>query len=337
MAVGPMACTSIVSTGEDQEGSEKFPHLWPTKHHRSTQECEMAPVPREAPVMVHHSTQDTVSCRLRNIAAADAASIAKRFLEGNCLRVTLTTDPETNTIHVAGNPQQTDMVVGMLASLDEQPTQVQVEALVVQVPTGYLTTLGLTDDRLGAPVFKLTPRELDVLKMQLRQAKYWGTVEVLSHPTLQCRDNQPGFIWAGADCPELATRPAPGPGLAYSTEECTVVGVMLRLIPKIELEGNVLLRLEPIISIPNPKPVDPSSGYRPPTINVETESSTVLAAHGESVVLHGLSVPQLRASTKDGTIMRALTGKKSELLFILTPSVVHASALVVDRPDSTGR
>jgi type II secretory pathway component GspD/PulD (secretin) len=273
---------------------------------------------------------------LRNIAAADAAPIAKKFVDGNELRVTLAPDPETNTIHVSGDPQKRDMVVGVLASLDDQPTQIQVEALVVQVPTGFLADLGLTDDRLRAPVLKLTPRELDVLKLQLRRAKFWGTVEVLSHPTLQCRDNQPGFIWVGADCPELATRPAPGPGLAYSTEESTGVGVMLKMIPRIEPEGNVLLRLEPIVSIPNPKPVDPGSGYRPPTINVETESSTVLAADGQSVVLHGLRVPQLRVS-KDGTPRRALNGKKMELLFILTPSVVHASAPVVGPPKPTGR
>jgi type II secretory pathway component GspD/PulD (secretin) len=287
--------------------------------------------------MVHHATQDAVSCQLRNIAAADAAPIAKKFLEGNQLRVALTTDPETNTVQVSGDPQKRDMVVGLLASLDDQPTQVQIEALVVQVPTGFLSDLGITDDRLRAPVLKLTPREVDVLKMQLRQAKFWRTAEILSHPTLQCRDNQPGFIWAGADCPELATRPAPGPGLAYSTEESTGVGVMLRLIPKIEPEGNVLMRLEPIVSIPNPKPVDPVSGYRPPTINLKTESSTVLAADGQLVLLHGLIVPQLRVSMKDGTIRRALNGMQGDVLFILTPSVVHARAPVVNPSKASGR
>jgi hypothetical protein len=173
------------------------------------------------------STQDTVCHQLRNIAAADAVPIAKKFSEGNQLRVALTTDPETNAVHVAGDAHGRQMVVQSLASLDDQPTQVLVQVLVVQVPTGFLADLGLTDDRLRAPVLTLTPRELDALKVQIRRAKFWGTVEVLSHSTVQCRDNQHGFIEACADCPELATRPALEPGLTSASIECTWVGAVL--------------------------------------------------------------------------------------------------------------
>jgi hypothetical protein len=112
---------------------------------------------------------------------------------------------------------------------------------------------------------------------------------------------------------------------------CTV-----KVIPRIQPEGKVRLRLEPIISIPNPKPVDPDGGHRPPTINVETQPSTGLVSNGETLVLHGLTFPQLRVS-KFGSLRLAPNGKKGELLFILTPSVVQAKAPVVGRPETVGR
>jgi type II secretory pathway component GspD/PulD (secretin) len=104
----------------------------------------------------------------------------------------------------------------------------------------------------------------------------------------------------------------------------------MRMTPRINPEGKVSMRVEPIVSVANPKSVDPGYGYSPPTINVQAVQSTMVASDGQTVVLRGPSVPSLWLNPNDGALVtlakRAFESKKGELLFILTPHIVKATA-----------
>jgi type II secretory pathway component GspD/PulD (secretin) len=223
------------------------------------------------------------------------------------------------------------MILHMLAALDAQPTQVRVQVLVVKVPWGFLADIGLTDDSPGQPVLTLTARELNVLNVQLRHAKRRGTLEVLSQPVLTMFDNQSGFIAVGGNFPEPMT--------GAVRFEYQHIGVTLGMIPRVNPDGKVLLRVEPTVSTMNPTPVDLGNGTKAPSFHVQTSQTTLMASDGQTVVLRGMSVPQVRLNPNDGTLTtlakRAFEGKKCELLFILTPHVVRADApAVVPAKDS---
>jgi Flp pilus assembly secretin CpaC len=305
--------------------ADEIPYLRPPKHVRADRPGEPAPMPR--------ATQTAVCYPLRNVAAADAALAVRSFLDRTGQDVRLTFDAASNSVFVSATPEVQHHVLKLLGALDAQPPQVQIQALVVQVPQGFLSDVGLTDDSPGHPVLTLTPRELNVLHVQLRDAKGRGCLEVLSRPQLQVMDSQTGYVQIGANSPQLITSGA------TKVIEYQFVGVTLRVTPRVSPEGKVLMRVEPSVSTVSPTPIDLGNGTKAPAFHVQTVQTTVMASDGQTVVLRGLSVPHLRMNADDGALTalakQAFEGKKCELLFVLTPHVVRASTpAVVPASDS---
>ena len=70
------------------------------------------------------------------------------------------------------------------------------------------------------------------------------------------------------------------------------IGVVMRVTPRVNPDGKILMRVEPQVSSVAPVPVNLGNGITQPAFNIETVQTTVLAADGETVVLGGLITKQ---------------------------------------------
>ena len=62
----------------------------------------------------------------------------------------------------------------------------------------------------------------------------------------------------------------------------------MRVTPRVNPDGKVLMRVEPQVSSVSPTPVSLGNGINAPAFNVQTVQTTVLASDGETIVLGGL-------------------------------------------------
>ena len=66
------------------------------------------------------------------------------------------------------------------------------------------------------------------------------------------------------------------------------IGVTMRVTPRINPDGKVLMRVEPQVSSVSPTPISLGNGIQAPAFNIQTVQTTVLASDGETIVLGGL-------------------------------------------------
>jgi type II secretory pathway component GspD/PulD (secretin) len=256
-----------------------------------------APAPRPLPVV-------TAAYRLRNAAAADAATAVRQHLAGT--RCDVTVAGVTNELVVRGSPAAHARVAALVGEIDRTPPQVVVTMLIATVPTGFLRDCGLTRD--GDVCCSLSEREVELFNVALRACP--GR-QVLSRPQVQVTDNQTGYVQVGQELPAGVVRPVvyspalPGPRLAITVDP-TPVGVSARVTPRVLPDGKTLLRVETQVSTPTP-PAAVAAGAAFP-INIQTTQTTAVVPAGHALVV---SVP----TTGDD-------GKPAAMLFVVKPNVV---------------
>jgi general secretion pathway protein D len=156
-------------------------------------------------------------------------------------------------------------------------------------------------------------------------------VHILSTPRLVVLDNQEATIQVGTDVPVI-TGSAMVPAGSSILQSYTYMhtGVMLRVKPTINTEGLLTLNISQEVSSAGANP----PGINSPTILTRRITTSVVAAHGQSVGLGGLiqdqvgtvetkvpflgDIPLLGYLFK--TYSRSIT--KTELLVLLTPSIL---------------
>jgi len=156
-------------------------------------------------------------------------------------------------------------------------------------------------------------------------------VNILSTPRLVVLDNQEATIQVGTDVPVItgqATVPAGTSILQSFTYVHT--GVMLRVKPTINSEGLLTLNISQEVSEVGTNP----PGINSPTLITRRISTSVVAAHGQSIGLGGLiqetvgtaesKVPILGDIPLIGHLFKATSKskKKTELLVVLTPTIL---------------
>lgn len=280
------------------------------------------PAPAPAPTVI----------KLRNIAAADAAQAVTKFLDNKQQRAMLTFDAATNTIYLGVEGGAGQQAVKLLAAMDVAPPQVQIQALVMQVPAGFLADIGFTDDAPGNPVMTLTPRELNILNAQIRQAKSRVAVDILSRPQLCVADNQTGFVQVGQNFPYVTASHTDGTGVATQKIAHEHVGLTLRVTPRINPDGKVLLRAEPSLTSVTPA-VSLGNGTYAPAFNTQSMKATVLTTDGQTVVIGGLIERRDRVQPDDGPFTalakQAAGPELRETIVILTPHIIREAQPVV--------
>lgn len=227
--------------------------------------------PRESIPCPRPAGRQAAVYTLRNVAAEDVA----RAVNAHLKQCAVTAEPVTNTVLVSGDPAQQRRVAELLAAIDRAPTQVMIQGMVVQVPAGFTKGTGLAAGDEAEWV--ISGRELRMVVAHIREAKQTGKVDVLSRPALQVADNQAGFVQVG------------------NTEN----GISIRMTPRCQPDGKVLLRAEPQVRTATP------GG----STHVETIQTSGSLADGETLVIRGPAGP-------------GSDGEKAEVLYLLTVHVV---------------
>ncbi|OWK45672.1 secretin N-terminal domain-containing protein [Fimbriiglobus ruber] len=177
----------------------------------------------------------------------------------------------------------------------------------------------------------------DAVSILVRALKTQGRVDILSRPQLLLTDNQQGFFQVGQQYPLPSATTVTGTGLAQQSITYVDIGIVLRITPRINPDGRVLMRVEPQVSSPDPISVAVGTTTAP-AIDVQTLQTTVQAGDGETVVLGGLiskqdtkqenKIPVLGDLPWVGAAFRYRTQdqQKRELLFIMTPHIIRSEA-----------
>jgi hypothetical protein len=190
--------------------------------------------------------------KLRNVAAQDVAQAIATFAKQKKLAVTVVAEPVSNTVMVAGDADGVKQSNELIAALDKQPAVIVAQLLIVEVPLGFATDLGLAEGTENT--WSLTARETRMVNAAFRNKK---EIKILFRPQMTAADNQTGYLKVGGDLTNN-----------YS------VRITSRVMP----EGGVLARIE--------TSVKGSSGSE-----VETQTTTAKTHDGGTVVTRMTNVP----------------------------------------------
>jgi len=193
--------------------------------------------------------------------------------------------------------------------------------------------VGRTSSTGGAGGFVFAAQS-DSFNLLVRALKAQGRIDILSRPQLHVTDNQTGYINVGQRYPTPSTQVVTN-GISQQGVEYVDIGITMRVTPRINPDGKVLMRVEPQVSNVATSTVSVAPGVNAPIFNQETVETTVLAADGETIVIGGLinktdsrnetGIPFLKDIPYAGALFRYRTQstQRREVLFIMTPHIVR--------------
>ena len=269
----------------------------------------------------------------------------------------ISADDQKNIIMVVCTPIEYKHILSLLKELDVTPRQVLIEATVAELTLTDDLKYGLEwylkDSMLngtwkgtfnlgtafGLPtgpglVYQFLT-DTNKFKMLINAFASENKVHILSTPRLMVLDNQEATIQVGTDIPTITSELATTTVAVMTASIVRSVtyrstGVILRVKPNINTEGLVTLNISQEVSEMGANP----PGIDSPTILTRRISTSVVAAHGESIALGGLisenisqiesKVPLLGDIPLLGKLFKTTSkGKnKTELLIFLTPTIL---------------
>jgi hypothetical protein len=176
----------------------------------------------------------------------------------------------------------------------------------------------------------------DTFALLIRALQAQGRIDILSRPQVQVADNQTGFVQVGQNFPYLGPSTLTATGVAQQSIEYQPIGVTMRVTPRVNPDGKVLMRVEPQVASVSSTPVSLGNGLQTPAFNIQTVQTTVLASDGETIVLGGLiskqetrqenGIPYLKDIPYAGALFRYRTHQiqRREVLIIMTPHIVRS-------------
>ena len=287
-----------------------------------------------------------------NRAGASAAPVSTVSLPSG-LRVMA--DPLNNAVLVYGTRAEYDKIEATLRRLDVPPTQVMIEASIVEVTltdelqyglqwlfndrrgsnlgTGILSTVN--GGALGGPLagFSYTLRNsTGQVQAVLNALAEKSLLRVISSPSLMVLDNHTASISVGNQQPVRTTETITDGGNRSTSIQYKDTGVSLSVTPSVNAGNMVTLQL--LQSVTDVGNIDTATGQR--SFLQRQLGSKVAVRSGETLVLGGLiqdnssngnsGVPVL----KDVPVVGALFGarnrntNRTELVVVITPRVVRS-------------
>jgi len=166
-----------------------------------------------------------------------------------------------------------------------------------------------------------------------------GEVSLLASPKITALNNQRAVIRVGTEdtvfVPNTAHRADRGE--AEYIPQPVALGVVLDIVPQINVNGNVIMSVRTSITRKTGERVSPDGLNRAPIIDVRESNNVVLARNGQTVVLGGLTgtVKQPKEGSADhqvpifGKLFNEdlTTFEKSELVILLTPEIMVGDAI----------
>ena len=170
----------------------------------------------------------------------------------------------------------------------------------------------------------------------IRAAEQNGNLKVLSRPSILARNNQLAIIQVGADVPIPSGTTVTAGGVVQTTTTQQSVGIILRVTPFINRDGQVEMIVAPEVSSVDPNSGIPlGNGATAPIIRRTYAETVVVTQDRVPVVIGGLvqnektdvvdKIPLLGDVPILGHLFRHTVKKDSqhELIIILHPTIVH--------------
>ncbi|MDR3468663.1 MAG: type II secretion system secretin GspD [Xanthobacteraceae bacterium] len=158
-------------------------------------------------------------------------------------------------------------------------------------------------------------------------------VKVLSNPSLVVIDNQVATLQVGDAVPISTGSAIAASSTVVNTTDYRNTGIILRVAPRVNANGNVRLDVEQEISN-----VASASSTNTPTISQRTIKSSISVASGQTVLLAGLitetkngersGIPLLEdiPNMGDAFAHTSKTGQRTELIIFIRPQIIRDGA-----------
>ncbi len=292
---------------------------------------------------------------------------ATSILEG----VRITADTTNNTLLIYASQEQYGIIEQTLRQVDRPQLQVAIDATIAEVTLTddlqygvqtYITSrdVGLKPNtgsfgqsaasaaisaagdvalNRALPGFNFLVGSGTTPKLVLNALHAVTDVKVLSNPSLVVIDNQVATLQVGDEIP-IQTGSATvltGNNTIANTTDYRSTGIILRVVPRINANGNVRLEIEQEISNPVTTSSSSSSSTNTltPTISTRKVRSSVAVASGQTVLLAGLisdtqnrnrsGLPVLDQIPGIGDVFsqRDTTIRRTELIIFIRPKIIR--------------
>ena len=202
--------------------------------------------------------------------------------------------------------------------------------------------LGRTSDSLGYGGLVLSASSESV-SILLRALSRERRVDVLSRPQIMTLDNQVAFIQVGQQVPLITDSVISNNIGVTNVIEYRDVGIILQVLPKINPDGTVIMRVDPEVSALAPvtdvnSRVEISPDVFARAINTTRAQTTIMARDGQTAIIGGLIRKETETETRKVPFLGdiPILGipfrfdserlRKRELIIFLTPHVVRNEA-----------
>jgi general secretion pathway protein D len=268
--------------------------------------------------------------------------------------IRITPDVTNNSILVYANLETQRIVEQTLRQIDRPPMQVAIDATVAEVTlndaltygvqyflnthnVGLISTIGTAATALSG-VFPglnvlLGPAAATMPNVVINALHSVTNVRVLSNPSLVVLNNQPATLQVGNQVP-ISTGTATvltANNTVVSTIDYRNTGIILRVVPRISGNGNVIIDVEQETS----EVSQGSAGSLTPTISDRSVKSSISVASGQTVLLAGLISDETDRSRQGIPIIDKIPGigdlfsqqsstkVRTELIIFIRPTVIR--------------
>ncbi|MCK5871314.1 MAG: type II secretion system secretin GspD, partial [Methylococcales bacterium] len=307
------------------------------------------------------NTSSKKSSRLtNNLKGSNSAVSSVDQLEG----VNIVADPTNNALIIIATQSQYKMLKEVITQLDVMPLQVLIDATIISVTLTdelrhgirwYFTHknggassgsgIGLTDlaTLAGAafnPGFGYSfVSSADNIRAVLSAEAKDNKINVISAPSLMVLNNQEAVIQVGEKIPVRTSELTTDTGTTSNTIQMRETGVTLKVKPRVNANGLVIMTIDQSVDNAIPAGSDSStSAIDSPSI-LQRKITSIVAVHDrETIVLGGL-ISENKVYDKTGIpllnqipILGALFGStektitKTELVILITPRVIRTRA-----------
>lgn len=167
-----------------------------------------------------------------------------------------------------------------------------------------------------------------------------GDVSVLASPQITALNNQRAVIRVGTEDTIFVPSPAQSiaEGEAAYISRPITLGVVLDVVPQINVNGNVIMSVHANVSKKAGERVSPDGLNRVPVVDIRESNNVVMARNGQTVVIGGL-LGRVKEPRETSTALEQIplfgemfhedltTYEKSELLILLTPQIMVGDAI----------
>jgi general secretion pathway protein D len=284
--------------------------------------------------------------------------------------VRITADPVTNTLLVYASQENYRIIERTLRQIDRPQLQVAINATIAEVTLNEKLNYGvqffLNNTKLGIkhpgsatntyagansvnvagvvgpvlghvfPGFNFLIGDETQPNLVLDALHDVTTVKVLSNPSVVVLDNEPAVLQVGDEVP-VSTGSATvltGNNTVVNTIDYRNTGVILQVVPRININGNVVLDVQQEIS--NVSDTS-TAGTLTPTVSQRKIKSAIAVASGQTVLLAGLiseredkSHPTIPGVERVPLLGDALghtgtTTARTELIIFIRPQIIRNS------------